>query len=137
MGNCLVLSQRHAALRLRFRLIELAQNVPKPEEKKITRKLKFGHNVPNAVRNHQRIAVCYPPVTSPYDLRVLFTKILTLGRSTQSKKVILGKLIPLTEAPTLVEVFRQVSPRLDKGVAFGGLVKVLYTLKIKRNYINL
>ena len=65
MGNCLVLSQRHAALRLRFGLIELAQNVPKPEEKKITRKLKFGHNVPNAVRNHQKNSSLLPSSNLP------------------------------------------------------------------------
>lgn len=36
---------------------------------------------------------------------VFFTTILTLGRFTQSKNEILAKLIPLTEAATLVQVF--------------------------------
>ena len=61
---------------------------------------------------------------------ISFTKILTLGSSTQSKNVILGKLTPLAEVATLVQVFYQVSPTLNKGAVFGGLVKVLFTLNI-------
>ena len=57
----------------------------------------------------------------------LFIKILTLEKSAQSKKVILGKLTPLTEAPILPEVFSEVSPMLNKGVVLGGLVKSLDT----------
>ena len=66
---------------------------------------------------------------------ISFTKILTLGSSTQSKNVILGKLTPVAEVATLVQVFYQVSPTLNKGAVFGGLVKVLFTLNIRKKLL--
>ena len=53
------------------------------------------------------------------------------------KKVILGKLIPLAEAKTFTAVFYQVSPRLNQGAVFSGLVNALCTLKMKTNFFVL
>ena len=62
------------------------------------------------------------------DQNIFFTKKQTSGRSTQSKKAILGKFTPMTEAAILVEVFYHVLPKLNKGTTSSGLFKSSFSL---------
>lgn len=62
--------------------------------------------------------------------------LVVLTRSTQSKKVALGKLTPLAKAATLVELSSHVPPRFHKGAAFGDLARAIGALKIKKNLYN-